>query len=47
MEGEGDRRKEDRRKAQLPFAGDDRRRGERRAEPDRRAQPRNSTLSKD
>jgi hypothetical protein len=36
----GGRRKEDRRKAQLPFEGPDRRKGDRRAGTDRRAAPR-------
>lgn len=34
------RRQGDRRKAQLPFAGEDRRKGERRSGADRRAAPR-------
>jgi hypothetical protein len=36
----GGRRQGDRRKAQLPFEGEDRRKGERRSGADRRAEPR-------
>lgn len=36
----GGRRKEDRRKAQVPFEGPDRRKGDRRSGTDRRATPR-------
>ena len=36
----GGRRQGDRRKAQLPFPGEDRRKGERRSGKDRRARPR-------
>ncbi len=43
MEIDADRRKSDRRKAQLPFDGEDRRRGERRSGNDRRSQVRKPT----
>ena len=40
----GGRRQGDRRKAQLPFEGEDRRKGERRSGTDRRNSPRGDTL---
>jgi hypothetical protein len=40
----GGRRQSDRRKAQLPFAGEDRRKGERRVDTDRRKNPRSEAL---
>gem|GEM_PF-1338234 len=43
MEGDDVRRKGDRRKAQVPFEGEDRRRADRRSGGDRRAQERKAT----
>lgn len=43
MDRENDRRKGDRRKAQLPIEHEDRRKGERRSGADRRATPRTPT----
>jgi hypothetical protein len=42
-EPDGGRRKTDRRKAQQPFEGEDRRKGERRSGRDRRTAPRPAT----
>ncbi len=43
MEGDEDRRKSERRNAQVPFEGEDRRRADRRSGTDRRAQERKAT----
>ncbi len=43
MEDDDKRRKGDRRKAQVPFEGEDRRRADRRSGGDRRAQERKAT----
>ncbi len=43
MGNENERREDDRRKTQLPFAHEDRRKGEKRSGTDRRAQTRIST----
>ena len=40
MVSDAERRKSDRRKADMPYSGEDRRRGERRSGTDRRAQER-------
>jgi|GEM_PF-7019840 len=43
----GGRRQSDRRKTQLPFEGEDRRKGDRRSGTDRRTSPRKSDLAAD